>query len=242
MANFGGAQDIFELEALGLTVQSSEERPEAQSRADAPNESGDVTDTKHHGNEGGAIKDVQATYTLVSDCKKAGVASLDLSEIILGMVGETDVALTGIVVNTAAGEWPKITATGKKGIECLEQNKTFTLPAITILGIRKAQPLGVEINTGKLTSTSLTAQAEWAAERDADGEQIAWGIGGLVATSTGEAVATGTDAPALKAVSGWEVVQDGGVDKPQADWHTATLDAAIRVDAVTGYTTTTTES
>ena len=225
MANFGGLTDHFGIlglaqtggTTLGVVLEliNSSSTPQAQSRADALDENGDIADAAWHGNTSAGLKDASSTFAL-----KSGTLALD--DLVLGELA-TGKVVTSISVNTVNGAWPQIEVSGVTGSIALEQAKTYDLPEITINGKKQAQLMGLTLTTGKLTDCSLEASCDWAQQEDGEGEPVAYGISGAIATASGTAVATSDAAPVLAAAGEWTLSQGAGVDEPQAAWHTGTL-------------------
>jgi len=221
MANFGALTDHFELtdaeaalETIGELVASNK-TPVAQSRADAADENGDVADAAWHGNTEGELYEASCTYAIKS-------GTLDLSDLKLGQLSAGIVALS-IEVATDNGAWPQVTVSGILGSAALEQVKTWDLPEINVLGKKQAQLMGATLTTGKLNSCSFSASCDWAQQEDGEGEPVAYGVSGAVASATATAVGVSDAAPVLAAADGWTLSQDTNIDEPQADWHTANI-------------------
>lgn len=220
MANFGGLTDHFGILNIvgigGLELQEAPDAtPRAQTRADSPDENGDIADAAWHGNTSAGLKDASNTFVLKS-------GTLDTALLSLGELATGKVVLS-IGVNTSNGAWPKIEVSGVIGSTALEQGKTYDLPSITLNAKKQAQLVGVTLTTGKLRDCSMEASCEWAQEEDGEGEPCAYGVSGAVATANATAGAITGEAPVLAAAAGWTVSQGAGINEPQADWHTGTL-------------------
>ncbi len=211
--NFGAQTDHWGL-ALGTVIESSK-TPVSQSRADALDENGDIADSAWHGNTEGDLYEASVTYQI-------DTTELDLSELNLGNI-EAGKAATGVEVTTSNSEWPKVTITGTLGTEPLEQAKTYALPEVTVLPLKKAQAMGVTVTTGKLASCTLSASCDLATAHDGAGEPVAHGVSGAICSASAEAVATSTAAPVLAAAATWTISTGSGTNEPQADWHTASI-------------------
>ena len=221
MANFGALTDHWGLTAALkplvdiAEVVASSKIPQSNSRADAEDESGDIADAAWHGNDDGLQFDTSVTYAIKS-------GTLDLSDLALGQL-DTGKVITSIEVSTSNGAWPQVTVAGVLGCGALEQDKAYDLPAVNVLGQKKAQLIGVAVTTGRLTDCSLSASCDFAQQEDGEGEPVAWGVSGAIASASATAVAVTAEAPELAAAAGWAEVQDTGVDEPQAAWHTASI-------------------
>ena len=214
MSNFGGLTDHFGLASGDMILVSSEASPVAQSRADAMDESGDIAASAWHGNTSAGLQEATCVYALKSGTLSA---ELKLGQLSVGKV------VTSIEVSTSMGAWPQITVSGIIGSDALEQVKTYELGNLSVSGLKKAQPMGIAVTTGKLNDCSLSASCDWAQQEDGLGEPVAYGVSGAVATATATAVATGTDAPVLAAAAGYTVSQGSGKEEGQAAWHTASI-------------------
>jgi len=219
MANFGALTDHFGLATSIGSLIDSTKTPVAQSRADALDENGDVADAAWHGNTDGTLYEASCTYQLDGSVD----ATVDLSS--LKMLGQlaTGVVALSVEVATSNGDWPRITISGILGTAALEQSKTWDLPEITISAKKQAQAMGLVVTTGKLTSCTLSASCDLATANDGEGEPVAHGVSGAIASATGEAVAISNAAPVLAAAVGWTVSTGAGVNEPQAAWHTGSL-------------------
>jgi len=221
MPNFGALTDHFELtgaggvfETIGELVASSE-TPVAQSRADAADKNGDITDSAWHGNTTAGLSEASCTYAVKS-------GTLDTSNLELGQLS-AGIVVTSIEVATSNGAWPQVTVSGILGSDALEQVKTYALPLYSITGKKQAQLMGIEVTTGNLTDCSMSASCDWAQQEDGEGEPVAYGVSGAVASASATAVATSEDSPVLAAAGGWTLSQGSGLEEPQAAWHTASM-------------------
>ncbi len=228
MGNFGALTDhfgILEIEGMSdiLELVDSSKVPRAESRADAMDENNDIADSDYYGNGAGEIFEVSCTYAV-----KAG--TLDLSDIVIGEIKAAVVA-SGLEVTTANSAWPQITVSGLLGTETMIAptgfTNQFTLPAISVVGMKQAQPLGFTVSAGRLTGSSLSVSLEVAEQADGLGEPVAHGISGGTGEVSAEFVRI-TDAPAMAladplTTSKWNaaIVQPPGATEPQAGHHTA---------------------
>ncbi len=226
-SSFGALTDHFSLVAgalagVGVLVASSKV-PRAQNIADAMDANEDIAARAFSGNSGEDIFEVSCTYAIKS-------GTLDLSTLVIGELA-VQIFAESLAVATANGGWPQITVTGYLGLDTMtapaSYTNQFTLPAITISGIKQAQLLGFTVTTGRLTGSSITFNCTMAEQMDGVGEPVAHGVSGGTGEVTSDFVrvnntpawelaAVLTAAPFLA-----EVVQDPGADQPQAAWHTA---------------------
>lgn len=217
MANFGALTDHFSLAATIGTLVESSKTPVANSRADALDENGDIADAAWYGNTAGKLYEASCTYQV--DTNDVTVATaLKLGELATGVV------VTGIEIATSNGDWPKITVSGILGTFALEQGKTYAMPTGTVAAKKQAQIIaGITLTSGKLTSASLSASCDLATANDGEGEPVAHGVSGAVATATAEAVAITDESPVLAADTGWKSQPGSALNEPQAAWHTGSI-------------------
>jgi hypothetical protein len=230
MSGFGALTDHFALtgvgnvfETIGELVDSSE-TPVSQNRADAQDESGDIAASAWHGNTAGELSEVSCTYAVKS-------GTLDTSDLQCGeiTVGTDKIVITGIEISTSNGEWPQVTVSGTKGTEAITaptgKLNTYTLPAINVLGMKLAQPLGFTVGNGKLTGSSLSAAVELAQQEDGGGEPVAHGVSGGTIEISADFVRI-TDAPGWTVSIDYTETQSPSLVEGQAAWHTSTGTAA----------------
>ena len=220
MANFGALTDHFGLAATLGTLIESNKVPRPQTRKDALDENGDIADAAWHGNTAGTLYDATCVYQL--DGAGTSPDELDLEDVKIGQIA-TGKVVTNAAPETANSDWPKTTVTGVLGTPALEQDKKWSLSGGTIYARKQAQAIGIAVATGELTSCGTAASCDLAQADDGEGEPVAFGVSGAVQTATAEAVATSAAAPVLAAAEGWTVQQATGVNQPQADWHTASI-------------------
>ena len=217
MANFGALTDHFNLAASVGTLVESSKTPVANSRADALDENGDIADAAWYGNTAAKLYEASCTYQVDKNDVTVGTA-LKLGELATGVV------VTGIEIATSNGDWPKITVSGILGTGALEQGKTYAMPTGTVAAKKQAQIIaGITLTTGKLTSASLSASCDLATANDGEGEPVAHGVSGAVATATAEAVAITAESPVLAADTGWNITTGSSLNEPQAAWHTGSI-------------------
>lgn len=225
MSNFGGLTDHFSVATSDLVLVSSTSTPVSQTRADAQDENGDIAASAWHGNTSAGLSEASCVYALKSGSLPTTLA---LGQKSVGVV------ILSIAVATSNGAWPQVTVSGIIGSDALEQVKTYALGDLSITGKKQAQLLGVSLTTGKLNDCTLTATCDWAQQDSGLGEPVAYAVSGAASSVSATAVATGTDAPVLAAVSGYTVVQASGKDEGQAAWHTASITTEKVLDVSIG--------
>lgn len=224
MSNFGALTDHFSLtdpgEALAdLELIDSSKVPEAMTRGEATDENGDIAAATWHGNTDGALYAVSCQYLLKTGT--LNINTIDLGELSTGVVA------TGIEIPTDASDWPKLTITGMLGTSAITAPSgylnTFTLPSLTLTGLKQAQALNFTTGEGcKLQSSSFSASIELARTNDGVGEPAAFGLSGGVYTVTGNFVRI-TAAPSWTITDGdGTETQAPGEEEGQAAYHTGT--------------------
>jgi hypothetical protein len=234
MSNFGALTDHFALASATLILVNSSETPIEQSRADAQDENGDIVASSYFGNTTQAMAEISCTYALRS-------GTLDIATIKLGALAASATVLReSIEVATSNSEFPQVTVTGRKNIIAITaptgKLNTFTLPTLTLTGIKQAQLIGFTVGTGcRLTSSSIAANLELAQQDNGLGEPIAHGISGGTGTITAEFVRV-TTAPSWTVASGapWAAAgltqtQAPSLEQGQAAYHTTTASAQFTV-------------
>ena len=195
----------------------------AQNRADAQDANEDLAASAYSGNTAAEITEVSCTYALKS-------GSLDLSDLVIGELA-VQIMAEGLEVTTSNGGWPQITVTGYLGLETItaptDYTNQFTLPAITVNGVKQAQLLGFTVTTGKLTGSKISFNCSMAEQLDGVGEPAAHGVSGGTGEVTSEFVRV-LDQPAWELAAVLtadpflaEVTQNPGADEGQAAWHTS---------------------
>ena len=206
-----------------MVLVASSKVPRAQSRADAQDENEDIAASAYSGNSAEEITEVSCTYALKS-------GTLDLSDLVIGELA-VQIFAESLGLTTANGGWPQITVTGYLGLETItaptSYTNQFTLPAISVIGMKQAQVLGFTVTTGRLTGSGITFNCSMAEQLDGVGEPAAHGVSGGTGEVTSDFVRV-SDAPAWELATVLtdspflaEVTQDPGEDQGQAAWHTA---------------------
>jgi hypothetical protein len=221
MSNFGALTDHFGLADTNLVLVASSKVPVASRRADAQDENGDIAASAFYGNSAGELFEVSNTYALKS-------GSLDTGSLQIGEVSSGLVATTG-EITTDNGSWPQITLSGTLGAEdvCAVSGyeNTFSFPSYTILGCKRAQPMGFTVTGGRLTGCILSGSIELAQQENGLGEPVAHGVSGGTVEVSADFVRTST-APAWTVGAGLTETQAPGADEGQAAFHTASATAA----------------
>jgi len=227
MSNFGALtnhfSDLINLTSItALKLISSTKTAVAKSRADANDAENDVAAATWFGATD--IFDITCEYALVS-------GTLNLNTLKLGEIA-AGTAVSSISAATSNTDWPRITLTGRSGLETMvapaTKANTFTLPSITLTGAKRAQAIGFTVGAdGRLTSCSFEASAEIAEVADGLGAPAAHGISGAIGTVSAEFVRV-TGAPAWTlTLSGLTSTQEPGASEGQAAYHTASASAEI---------------
>lgn len=232
MANFGALTDHFGILAIvdgggtlgdKLELTASSKTPEAMSRADAPDENGDIAASTWYGNTAAALFDVSCTYTVTS-------GTVDTSLLFGGEVS-TGIVISSIAVATTNGGWPTITVTGKLGTEAIVAPTGFTnkwtMPKFTITGAKRAQALAFTVGADcRMTDSSVEGSLDLAQAEDGLGEPAAHGISGGTLTMN-VTFTTVTGAASWTLTGDWEETQAPGAEEGQAAYHTATATAEL---------------
>ena len=213
--DFGALTDHFGMATAALVLVNSTNTPVAKSRADDPDENGDIVNAQWYG--GGEVEDVTCEYLL-----KTG--TLNLNTLVLGEL-EAGVAVSSISVALSNSDLPKISVTGKIGLETMVKPtgllNTWKLPSITITAAKYAQPLGFTYSAGRLTGCTLEASCEITEVTDGLGEPAAHAVSGASGSVSSE---WGSVPPvitlALTETDG--VTQAPAITEPAAAFHTHT--------------------
>jgi len=217
--DFGALTDHFSMATDGLIVTGSPTKtPVAKSRADDLDENGDIVNAQWFG--GGNVKDVTCEYLLKS-------GTLDLSTLLLGEINP-GVCVSSISVATSNSDYPKISVTGKIGLETMVapagKSNTWKLPGITITANKYAQPMGFTYSAGRLTGCTLEASCEIFEATDGLGKPAAHGVSGASGTISSE---WGSEEPTISytLTDNYGVTQAPAITEPQAAYHTHTAAA-----------------
>lgn len=219
-ANFGALTDHFSAISTGLVLIGSSKTPVAKSVAEALDENGDVAEHTIYGADD--IFDVSCEYEIHAASFDSG--TLKLGEIVAGT------AVSSITITTSNGAWPKVSISGRMGLETMiapdGKANTYTLPSLTIIGAKAAQPLGFSVAGGSLSGSSIEASAEIAESPDGLGVPAVHGISGASGTLNASFVRTPDETPAWTlTLTGATSVQEPGSEQAQAAYHTASAQA-----------------
>ena len=218
MSDFGALTDHFSMATDGLILIGSTNTPVAKSRADDPDENGDIVNAQWFG--GGDVEDVTCEYLLKS-------GTLDLSTLLLGEIID-GTGVSSISVATSNSDYPKISVTGKIGLETMVaptgKSNTWKLPSIMITANKYAQPMGFTYSAGRLTGCTLEASCEIFEATDGLGEPAAHGVSGASGTISSE---WGSEEPTITytLTEPYGVTQAPAITEPQAAFHTYTAAA-----------------
>ena len=229
-AQFGAKTDHFGIldiaDGVGtlgdvLEIIDSSATPDAQSRADATDENGDIAAATWHGNTDGALQEASSTFVLKG-------ASLDTAKLVAGEI-EVGKIITSIEVATSNGDWPKITVSGKIGTKAVVAppllKNTWKFPTFTITGAKRAQLLGFTVGEDcKLSDSSISGSVDIAQHEDGVGEPIMHGVSGGMLTMSANLTAIEAAASWTHPAS-WTETQKPGTTEGQAAYHTASVTA-----------------
>ena len=226
MANFGALTDHFGVATTNLILEGPVQyRPVAKSRAEARDANGDVAAATWFGATD--IYEVTCNYALISGTLNLG--TLKLGELEVGTI------VSAITVTTANGEWPKVSVTGRIGCGAVTaptgKANTWTLPSVTLIGAKYAQPMGFTVSEGALTGDSFAFTCEIAEVVSGVGVPVAHGVSGAIGALTAELVNSEDTQPAWSlTLSGLTETQAPSADEPTAAYHTASAAAEIMLD------------
>ena len=216
--DFGSLTDHFSMASESLILIGSTNTPVAKSRADDPNENGDIINAQWFG--GGDVEDVTCEYLLKS-------GTLNLNTLLLGEISD-GTGVSSISVATSNSDYPKISVTGKIGLETMVaptgKRNTWTLPSITITANKYAQPLGFTYSAGRLLGCTIEASCEIFETPDGLGEPVAHGVSGASGTISSE---WGSEEPTISytLTETYGETQAPAITEPQAAFHTHTAAA-----------------
>jgi len=228
MANqFGALTDYWGLASADLVLVASSSTPVAKSVERAPDEDGDFVEEASHGQTSdGTLADASCTYALKS-------STLSLATLKCGYFAAADTLVNRIInsieASTSNDGWPQITVSGMINVVAVTavsgKDYTYTLPAITLTGYKRAQLMGFTIGENcRLTGSTLSASIDVASQANGIGVVVAHGMSGGVVTVTAELVAI-DGAASWTAPATWQETQTPGVDEGQAAWHTSSASA-----------------
>ena len=213
--DFGALTDHFSMATDSLILIGSTNTPVAKSRADDPDENGDIVNAQWFG--GGDVEDVTCEYLLKS-------GTLNQNTLLLGEISD-GTGVSSISVATSNSDYPKISVTGKLGLETMVaptgKRNTWTLPSITITANKYAQPMGFTYSAGRLLGCTIEASCEISETPDGLGEPAAHGVSGASGTISSE---WGSEEPTITytLTETVGVTQSPAITEPQAAFHTHT--------------------
>jgi len=207
--------DIMGLADSRLVFVGSTQTPRAKTNVDATDSNGDVAARSYIGTT--TVDDVECRYALTS-------GTLDLSTVPLGPIGGA-VVRTALTVETTGDGWPQVTSTGISGAVDTDSMPTFSPPAISVSGTKRAQALGFTKAAGcRLTGSSFEASVELAEQTDSQANICAMGLSGGNLDVSADLVEVTTAASATADTTyGLTIVQDAGQDKAPDKYGTTTV-------------------
>ena len=229
-SGFGAYTDHFGILAITsgggtladvLEITGSSKTPDAMSRAEATDENGDPAAATWYGNTAGELFDASNTFV----CKSGSFSTdvLQCGELTAGSV------VTSIEISTSNDGWPQITVSGKLGAQAITAPSgflnTWTFPAVTVTGAKRAQLLGFTVGSdGALTGSSLSGAVDLAQQEDGEGEPVAHGVSGGLLTQTAQLVYV-SGAPTWTKGGSFTETQSPGSDESQASYITTSATA-----------------
>lgn len=152
MAGFNSQTDYFGLASASLICIESNTTPIPKSVEYAKDEDGyNVADGSY---EAGPAVAVENTYELQS-------ATLNLNTIALGYLlnGATKMVIEKVAATTGNNQWPQLVVSGYTDVINETTMPTFTLPSVTLTGIKQAQGLDFTVGAScRLTASNLDAE------------------------------------------------------------------------------------
>ena len=215
MSQFGALTDHFSMATADLILIDSKIEDDPLSRADAQDENGDIAAATWFGNTAKALKTASCTYAL-----KSGTVSL--STFVLGEIA-TGVFVESINPSTSNSDWPKVEVSGKLGTETItnDAGKTYTLPTLSLSGIKRAQEMGFTTGAGcRLTASSFSGSVDLAQVEDGLGEPAAHGVSGGVGEGSADFVGITTAPTWTVDLADATETKAPGEAEPQAAYHT----------------------
>ena len=220
MAGFQGQVDYFGYAAANLVVIDSSTTPIPVSIEYARDQEGNIAGMGDY--EGGPGTVVETTYRVLNSTYALATMSLGYL-----LNDATHMAVLSIVVTTSNSDWPTIKLSGITGVSDYATMPVFTMPALTINGLKIAQGLDFTVGADcRLTSSSLTATAEIAHVLDDTGDVGAMAVTGATVQVTGEAVEiAGVVSWTPGATVDWTETQAPGATGANIGWGTSSFSA-----------------
>lgn len=218
MSGFGRGTDFFGLATGGLKFIGGNTIPIPKTMVRAMNEDGDPVAEDSF--EGAPAVAVEVDYKLIN-------STLNLNTLSLGYLlnGATHLGIVSMAFATSNTEWPTLKVTGFTGVTDYATMPVFTLPSITISGLKKAQGFDFSVGANcRLNSSSFNAVAEFWHVLDGTGVVGAMAMSGALLTIAGEAVEI--DGVVTWTPGGtWTETQAPNAANVEAVWGTASFEA-----------------
>jgi len=205
MAGYGIGDDFFGFADADLKLISSRTVPKPVSLEYAMDEDGNKVASGSH--DAGPADAIECEYELQN-------GTLNINTITLGhlQVDAIENCLVTVEVDTSNGKWPSIKMAGFAAVLDFATYPAFTLPSITISGLRKAQLLDFTIGADcKLNASSFKAEGEFHHSLDEAGAAGPMNFTGGVMTIGFEAVEIGA-AVSWTPGGTWTETQGPGID------------------------------
>jgi hypothetical protein len=215
MSGYGRDTDFFGIAGVapGLVFFGGNKVPKPQTMVRAMNEDGDPVAEDSF--DGGPADAIENDYRLLS-------GSLNLNLLSLGyvLVGSANRAIVSITVTTSNTEWPTLKVVGFDAVTNYTTMPIFTLPSISISGLKKAQGLDFSVGSAcRLTGSSWSATAEFAHALNGTGVVGAMAMSGALLEQSGEATEI-TGAVTWTPGSGYTETQGPNAANAEATWGT----------------------
>jgi hypothetical protein len=181
MSGFGRDTDFFGLATGGLKFVGGNTIPKPLTMVRAMNEDGDPVAEDSF--EGGPAVAVEVDYRLIN-------STLNLNTLSLGYLlnGAVNLGIVSMVFATSNTDWPTLKVAGFTGVTDFTTMPVFTLPSITISGLKKAQVFDFAVGANcRLTSSGFSATAEFSHVLDGTGVVGAMAMSGAILEQSGEA-------------------------------------------------------
>jgi len=227
MAGYGKGSDYFglptSLSNTYLKLIESSTTPMGVSVEVARDEDGNTVGQGDY--ESGPAAAIECVYEL-----QGGPITLNVISLGYLLVGAVKTCITSVAVATSNSAWPRITVSGFTGVTGETDYPEFVLPAITILGKRKAQGLDFSVGTDcRLTSSSFSAKGEMSHAIDDDGDVGAMAFSGATAEIGGDAVEVAGVVTWTPGVT-WTETQAPGAANANIGWGTASFAATKHLE------------
>lgn len=218
MSGYGRDTDFFGLATGGLVFHAGNIIPKPQTMVRAMNEDGDPV--AENSFDGGPADAVEVDYRLIS-------GTLNLNTLSLGYIlnGAANLGIVSLVFATSNTDWPTLKATGFTGVTDFATMPVFTLPSITISGLKKAQAFDFSVGADcRLTASGFSATAEFSHVLNGTGVVGAMAMSGAILEQTGEAVEI-TGAVTFTPGAGYTETQPPNANNAEAAYGTGSFSA-----------------